>query len=182
MFFSYSLCIDYFGTTLAGATDRLSIVDGICPGDARELSGDEGVFGFLSNSPYFESGFSYDRSFCMAITAATDPSNTASILSLQNAGGDIPSNLTITASEVTFVFGEGSVTFPGGQFADGTFTQLQLCYSSETSRVTLYSGCTELNSALIDFGTAGPPTYATGLVSFYRQLGGPDTASSYNVR
>ena len=102
----------------------------------------------------------------MAATYRATTANTAPLLQyyIPSSGSNAVGSLVITSGGVTFTLGSQSVTFPGSQFADGTFKQIQVCVNEDGA--SLYLGC-----GVVATGRAfelGSTDISNGLVTFYR--------------
>ena len=106
--------------------------------------------------------------FCLAATYRVTLANTAPLLQyyIPSSGSSAVGSLVITSGGVTFTLKSQSVTFPGGQFADGTFKQIQICVTEDGA--SLYLACGDVATDRPFSLTEAGANVSNGLVTFYR--------------
>ena len=116
--------------------------------------------------------------FCLATTYRANATNTAPLLQyyIPSGGSTAVGSLVVTSGGVTFTLGSQSVTFPGSQFADGAFKQIQVCITGDGA--TLYLGCTAIDINRPFSLANASADVSNGLVTFYR---GVNSQSTFNV-
>ena len=165
----YSNHTDYYSQIAASGTQD----GGICfptRGDSvRLLLPSESITGPTAIiSQYDPNIAALNEPFCLAATYRATTANTAPLLQyyIPSSGSNAVGSLVITSGGVTFTLGSQSVTFPGSQFADGSFKQIQVCVTE--AGASLYLACGDVaTDRPFSLDTAGADV-SNGLVTFYR--------------